>query len=410
MLKEVSRKDMSKIKVRPSYVMALLLFLPVITNAQNEFIYVIKIKNCKSNPQCSRSQTGFRAARFNGALRITKVDIAHDVALLTSNATDGAPADGLEIAIEVTWGAIEKVNVIGRPLNLPANLPTELKLRRPQIVALRDLVPPNLAEKLLDRRSPDPDQDVVSISDTLLPGHSGAPILDSQNRVLGVANGGLEGGFAEICWAIPWAKVNLVDAQTSAGALARLARLDPASLFAFEGESSTIPELYRVRITVLNLQKIPIDDAKVISSLGGEVLKAPGGYQFEIPRAKRPTDGKVTFFGTKESAFLKGESGLVLGSDPSPAIIIRLDRDDSAVVRGVVVDEANNGVEGARVSVAGFENEAVVTKTGGDFVLPAHKAVGQIVLLRVEKVGYKSVTQSHPAGDEPVIIVIERKS
>jgi hypothetical protein len=273
---------------------------------------------------------------------------------------------------------------------------------------LRNILSSDIAEKFLDRRSPDPDKDVVSIDSTLLPGHSGAPILDSQNRVLAIADGGLQGGFSEICWAIPWHRVNLV-AASSASRLAELGRLNPEALFAFEDETSTMPELYRVRITVINLQQTPIDDAKVISSLGGEALKAPGGYQFEIPRAKRPKDGKVIFFASRESAFLQGKGELVLSDDPSPAITIAMAKDNSAFVRGVVVNEVNRGVEGARVSVAGFESEAVTTGAGGGFVLPAHKALGQIVVLRVEKDGYKSVTQSHPAGDEPVIILIESK-
>ncbi|HKS29636.1 MAG TPA: trypsin-like peptidase domain-containing protein [Pyrinomonadaceae bacterium] len=436
MLKRAGDNYMPKVIRCLICAVASLLLLPVIASAQGEFIYVVKVKNCKSNPRCSRSLTGFRlrgikgivtalhgvadagdirvlgeqgSARFNGSLRLTKVDIARDLALLTSSETAAAPAEGLEAAVNVNWNTMDRVTVIGRPLNIMTNQATELKLRRPQLVILRDIVSPNIAVKLLERRSPDPDREVVSISDTLLPGHSGAPILNSQNQVLAVANGGLEGGFAEFCWAIPWEKVNLVDARAAAGALAELTGLDPATLFSFDGEASTLPEIYRVRVIVLSPQKTPVEDAQVISSLGGEALRSPGGYQFEIPRAKRPQDGKVTFFASKESAFWKGEGGLVLGSDPSPAIIIPVSRDDSATVRGVVVDTEGSGVQGARVSVAGFENEAVTTGVGGGFVLPAHKAVGQMVLLRVEKEGYKAVTQSHPAGDEPVIIQVERK-
>ena len=45
--------------------------------------------------------------------------------------------------------------------------------------------------------------------------------------------------------------------------------------------------LYRVRVTVLNPQQQPINDAKVTSSMGGEPKKVEGGWQFDIPAASQ---------------------------------------------------------------------------------------------------------------------------
>lgn len=170
------------------------------------------------------------------------------------------------------------------------------------------------------------------------------------------------------------------------------------------------PDIYRVRVTVIDPQRRPVEEAKVWSTVGGEPKRVAGGWQFDIPSASVPADRQVTFHATKENAFLVGERGLKLERDANPAVTIQLIKNDKEViVRGVVLDEANNAVGGARVNVVGYESESVVTQPNGGFVLPAHAAVGQQVLLHAEKPGYRAVSQYHPAGEEPVTIILERR-
>lgn len=166
--------------------------------------------------------------------------------------------------------------------------------------------------------------------------------------------------------------------------------------------------IYRVRITVLNDQKLPIEGARVWSSIGGEPMKVAGGWHFEIPAAKRPQDGKLTIFASQESAYLTGARELQLSADYNPAVVIQLERDTSAKVRGQVLDSGGRAVAGVRVSVAGYEAEAVITKEGGNFELPAHAAVGQQILLHAEKTGYRPARLHHSAGDDPAELKLER--
>jgi hypothetical protein len=166
--------------------------------------------------------------------------------------------------------------------------------------------------------------------------------------------------------------------------------------------------IYRVRVTVLSDQKLPTEDAKVWSSIGGEPMKVAGGWHFEIPAAKRPQDGKLTIFASQENAYLIGSRDLQLNADYNPAVVIQLERDTSAKVRGQVVDSRGRAVAGARVSVVGYGDEAVVTKEGGDFELPAHAAVGQQVRLYAEKRGYGVADLHCPAGDEPATLQLKR--
>jgi Carboxypeptidase regulatory-like domain len=80
----------------------------------------------------------------------------------------------------------------------------------------------------------------------------------------------------------------------------------------------------------------------------------------------------------------------------------------AATVRGIILDESGNALEGVRVSVVGSEGEAVTTGPGGQFVLPAHAADGQQVQIHAEKPGYRSITQFHPAGSFPATLSLER--
>ncbi len=167
--------------------------------------------------------------------------------------------------------------------------------------------------------------------------------------------------------------------------------------------------IYRVRVTVLDPQQMPVDEARVWSSMGGEAKKVAGGWQFDIPAATRPAGGKLTVYASVASAFLAGRSDLLLADDHNPTTTVQLARDTSATIRGIVVDGSGKALAGARVSVTGYESEAVLTPAGGNFVLLAHASDGQQVLVSAEKEGYAPLTQWHPAGDEPLTLALERK-
>lgn len=173
-------------------------------------------------------------------------------------------------------------------------------------------------------------------------------------------------------------------------------------------ETNRTSAVYRVRVTVIDPQDVPVEDAKVWSSFGGEAKKVAGGWQFDIPSASKPQDGQLSIFALRESDSLTGQTNVVLGNDYNPAVTIRLKHDDSAKVRGQVVDDNDRAIVGARVFVIGYEPNVVITKEGGNFELPAHAAVGQMVTLHAEKSGYDAVTQLHPAGNHPAKLVLEK--
>ena len=73
-------------------------------------------------------------------------------------------------------------------------------------------------------------------------------------------------------------------------------------------------ESYRVRVIVVDSHQTPVGDAKVWSSIGGEPMKVEGGWLFVVPKDSKPLDGKVTFYASKDAAFLKGQVPLQLAT------------------------------------------------------------------------------------------------
>jgi len=161
--------------------------------------------------------------------------------------------------------------------------------------------------------------------------------------------------------------------------------------------------LHRVRVTVLDPSKMPVDDAKVWSSLGGETKRVPGGWEIDVPKESKPSDGKLTIYASVESAFLHGSTDILLGDDYSPAVTVALQRDGNSKVRGIVVDHVGHAVKNANVYVVGYSSEAVRTGEDGNFELPAHAAEGQQVELHAEARG-KIADIWHPAGKHPATL------
>jgi hypothetical protein len=165
--------------------------------------------------------------------------------------------------------------------------------------------------------------------------------------------------------------------------------------------------IYVVRTIVLDPQGIPVSDAKMWSSVGGEPKAVSGGWEFDIPEATKPVDGRLILYASLERAFWTGKTELRLTEDHHPTATIRLEPDTSARVSGIVVDGSGKAIAGVRVSVVGYEDEVIVIKEGGNFSLPAHAAEGQIVQLHFEKKGYRAVNDDYPAGRTAIRVVLE---
>ena len=167
--------------------------------------------------------------------------------------------------------------------------------------------------------------------------------------------------------------------------------------------------IYRIHVIVTDSENQLVEDAEVTSSLGGEHKKANPGWQIDVPQAAVPKDNKMIIWAAKNGGIFKGSTEYTLGDDYNPRIIVKLNHDVSARIKGQVNDEDGNHLSGATVYVEGYFAEKAVTSRDGLFDLPAHAAPFEHVHLFVEKAGYKSWNDIIPAGGNSLATIILTK-
>ena len=173
-------------------------------------------------------------------LKIDQLDIDRDVALLSVPDLESLSLEELVIETDFSGLFDNELYVVGYPLNLGTQLPTELQ-RRGRTISLLDLIPADIAllKPLNERNSPDVNIQVISIEGHLLPGHSGAPIFNRTHKVIGISNGGLELGTVEISWGILWPEIEWKPVSEDEKRFEELKRNNPL-LFSFSTNQSRI--------------------------------------------------------------------------------------------------------------------------------------------------------------------------
>jgi hypothetical protein len=93
-------------------------------------------------------------------------------------------------------------------------------------------VPDDVVQEIRRAGSPEPDMDILPISDPIAAGLSGAPIFDGAGKVYGIADGGVNHGATHASWAIPVKYLaDLVrSSESAAGYVATTAHLSAAEV------------------------------------------------------------------------------------------------------------------------------------------------------------------------------------
>jgi hypothetical protein len=209
------------------------------------------------------------APAFNNEdLRIDRADIAHDIAELVGSTA--LPAQGGLSTTNAKPKAFQDLYVYGFPGGRVISRGTRVGVADPPLFMLNSWVLDNQVRDALNHRmSPSPNSvDFIDIDGVLMPGHSGAPLLNASHQVIAVANGGLKGGSDNRSWAVPWSVVTLRPFSTAENnALGH----PPDVLFAYDLETNPLPASATQTVAAGTHGAVSINGAGYIPGLRGRL-------------------------------------------------------------------------------------------------------------------------------------------
>ena len=94
----------------------------------------------------------------------------------------------------------QSLDALGFPLNIAGYSSTEVKVRFGGN-QLHSILPQKVLNNIRDY--PSITTQILNLEGNIVPGLSGAPIIDDDGKVIGIVDGGLENGAIGICWGIP---------------------------------------------------------------------------------------------------------------------------------------------------------------------------------------------------------------
>ncbi len=219
----------------------LLFFLLVSTSigAANRHVVRVLASDCKYNknsPKTTNILTGFvwqEAGKVKGVvtalhgvcgcsnisieeingrnyfnIKIVQADIINDAAVLTSSEIQQNFSTGLEFSTSSPSNfAGKNVKMNGYPLGISLQLDSRyIRIRNTPTTKLKKYIKERLQGSMRKRGSPYPFIDVINVEGEIVEGSSGSPLI-FDNKVIGIANGGLDDGI-NVCWAVPTYNLN----------------------------------------------------------------------------------------------------------------------------------------------------------------------------------------------------------
>jgi len=177
---------------------------------------------------CEDILVRFESVKRSSAARVVRLLKAADLALL---ALDDPPALPAFQPSASSPGAQDELVTLGYGLGAPTMHSVNLRLSYGSS-QLEQMLPRKSAEIVRESGIPSLTLRILRLEGHLVPGLSGAPILDREGRVVAIADGGLENGAVAVSWGVPAENLARL-AQSSE----RMATRDIAVRDLFEAES-----------------------------------------------------------------------------------------------------------------------------------------------------------------------------
>jgi Trypsin-like peptidase domain len=181
----------------------------------------------------------------------------------------------------------QELATLGFQLQIPDMSSTRLHLRYGGR-KLRDIVPSTVAQALSTAGSPSLDLEITNIEGHLVPGLSGAPIFNQADKVVAIADGGLENGTVGISWGIPArALYDLAGSQESipdsggGGQNGVLFAAETDATFKGQQTCSGLP-LTKLRTTSFSQIASSTDDALGLQQLINYFAVDPTAFSFDV--------------------------------------------------------------------------------------------------------------------------------
>jgi hypothetical protein len=270
---------------------------------------------------CGKMSVYSEATGSTKKATILRVLPRQDLVLLQIDTIAGSAL--LNVA-QASPSATDELQVLGYPLAIPRMDNTTVRLRYGGRT-LRDIVPQAVAEELKNLGSPDPNIAITDIEGHLLPGHSGAPILNGSGEVVAIADGGLENGAVGVSWGLPAATLAMLAISTET--LPANASASNAHLFSAETTAQNGPDITCGGNTFKKIRTLVFGDIRHATDdpLGLEQLLTavgPAAYSFQFDVYQQISNG-ATFVVPKD-AVLIDSSGMCVSTSGNVVIRVAL--------------------------------------------------------------------------------------
>lgn len=169
--------------------------------------------------------------------------------------------------------------------------------------------------------------------------------------------------------------------------------------------------LYRIRVTVMNVNGAVEEEPVIRSSSGGDISNYSGGALIQLHASQIPKNKKITIYAAKDEDSSFGSKELILGDELNVNVEINLKQNVIDKLSGIVEEDID---EGKVIQISGVnvlcEGKSYLTNQCGQYEILGSFIVGRQYSISFQKKGYDGQLYEDTAGKEIERIRLKRQS